>query len=78
MYIEDTNGVKYNSYSHELNEALLSLDSGSVRKFKIKYYSGYTSTKNIIKLVFSDFIRMYNSNDNSIGDKYVEKVEINI
>lgn len=53
IYIEDTKGVKYSSYSHELSEALLTIEKGHTRELKIKFNSAYVSNRKIKTMVFS-------------------------
>ena len=54
VYIEDERGSKYSFYNHELTDAMLSVEDNHTRELNIKFYSSYTSTKNIDYLVFSD------------------------
>lgn len=54
IYIEDTNGVKYSSYNHELTNSMLNISGGHVAKLKIKFYNSYTSGRRIRNLVFSN------------------------
>ena len=55
MYIEDRNGVKYSSYNHELTKEQMQIGVGETNTLEIKYYSTYISTKDIRRLVFSNF-----------------------
>ncbi len=64
MYIEDKNDVKYPAYTHEIPKELLILDKGVERTIDIKYYSRYSSTKNIKNLVFSGVILDYDGHIN--------------
>lgn len=54
IYIEDSNGTKFPSYNHELSKDLLTISGGHTRELRIKFYSSYSSSKKIKKLVFSD------------------------
>ena len=55
MYIEDKNEIKYSSYNHELTKEQMETSVGETKTVEIKYYSNYVSTKDIRKIVFSDF-----------------------
>ncbi len=56
LYIQDSKGAKYSAYTHELTTALLKIENGNTKELSIKFYSSYTSNKNINKMVFSDII----------------------
>lgn len=56
VYIEDEKGSKHSFYSHEITEEMLSVQDAHTRELNIKFYSSYTSTKNIKYLVFSNVI----------------------
>ena len=56
MYIEDENGHQYSAYTHELNEGQLMVSPRETKELKIRYYSKYTSEKQINKVVFSRMI----------------------
>ena len=55
IYIEDSRGVKYPSYTNELSEALMTIGKGYTKELNIKFYSSYISSKRIKQIVFSDF-----------------------
>lgn len=81
MYIEDSKGVKYSAYTHEIAKEKLNLGVSQEKKIDIKYYSKFSSTKDITKMVFSNVISDYERYD-SLRDKskygnYL-KIEINI
>lgn len=61
MYLEDTNGIKYSAYTHEISDAELKIAIGETKKVKIKYYNKYSSSKNIKTIVFSKIILNYNA-----------------
>ncbi len=65
MYIKDSNEKKDTAYSHELSSDNLLVDEGSQKQITIKYYSKFSSTKRIKKIVFSRFILDYDENLNS-------------
>lgn len=68
MYIQDKNGMQYESYTHEISLAELKILPKETRKLTIKYYSKYGSNKKINSIMFSKIILDYDSysidNDN--------------
>lgn len=72
MYIEDENGIKYPSYSHEINDAELRLSPKQTKEITIKYYSSYGTRKNITSAVFSGVVYNYTaySENTSIAKDY--------
>ena len=56
LYIEDSKGVKYTYYNHELATPMITIQSGQTKEVNIKFYSSYVSTKTIERMVFSDII----------------------
>ena len=73
MYIQDSKGVKYSAYTHELSKGKLTIDSSSKKELKIKYYSQYQSNKKIKKIGFSKII----FNDQGYDNKYYDfEIEI--
>lgn len=56
LYLEDSKGVKYSYYNHELTEPILTVVAGQTKEVTIKFYSSYVSTKNIRCIVFSNII----------------------
>ncbi len=68
IYIENSNGIQYPSYSHELVDSLLEIPQGNTRKLEIKFYNNYVSTNEITKMVFSDII-LDNDQYESIEEK---------
>lgn len=59
LYLEDENQATYSSYSHELTEPMLTVQSGQTKEVTIKFYSSYIATKKIKNIVFSD-LTLYN------------------
>ena len=55
MYIEDRNEIQYSAYTHEITNEQMAIDGGTESTIEIRYYSTYVSTKEITRLVFSDF-----------------------
>lgn len=56
MHIEDQNGIQYSAYTHELNEGQLMVSPRETKEIEIRYYSKYSSEKEINKVVFSRMI----------------------
>lgn len=54
MYIEDQNEMHYTSYTHEITKDMLEIPSGTSKTIEIKYYSRFSSSRNIERLVFSN------------------------
>ena len=61
LYLQDSNGVKYSSYSHELTDSTLTVAPGQTKEVTIKFYSSYRATKKIEHIVFSKLL-LYNEN----------------
>lgn len=59
MYLEDSNGNKYNAYSHEILEEDLEIKSKRKIDISIKYANSYSSRTNIEKIVFENIILDY-------------------
>lgn len=55
MYIEDRNEIQYSAYTHEITNEQMAIDGGTESTIEIRYYSTYVSTKEITRLVFSNF-----------------------
>lgn len=74
MYIQDGNEIQYSSYTHELSKAELQVNPDEKKKVEIKYYSKYSSTKDIQKIVFFrtilDYDKYLNLQDKSYYDNY--------
>ena len=56
IYIEDDKGVVYSYYNHELTNEMLTITEGQTKEITIKFYSLYSSNKNIKSIVFSNII----------------------
>lgn len=76
MYLLDEKDVKYAAYTHELTEADLTITRNSTRTIRIKYYSSYTSNKNIVSLVFSNIITDYDSTTKMINSQTTEEIGV--
>lgn len=74
MYLEDTNGLKYSAYTHELSDAQLRILPQTSKEVTIKYYNKYSSNRNIKKIVFSKIIL----NNNSNQPRNYGSIEINL
>lgn len=59
MYIQDSNSVNYSAYTHEITQERLNLGVSQEKKIDIKYYSKYSSSKDIKKIFFSNVINDY-------------------
>ena len=55
MYIEDRNEIQDSAYTHEITNEQMAIDGGTESTIEIRYYSTYVSTKEITRLVFSNF-----------------------
>ena len=58
-YLEDENGLKYNSYATEMAQDQVVFGNNITKMITIKYFSRYTSTKKINKVVFPNIILNY-------------------
>ena len=56
LYIEDSKGVKYPYYNHELTTPMITVSAGQTKEITIKFYSSYVSTKKIERIVFSNIM----------------------
>lgn len=56
LYLEDSKGVNYSSYSHELTEPMLTVNAGQTKEVTIKFYSSFVATKKIQAIIFSDLM----------------------
>lgn len=74
LAIEDSKGVQYSSYSHELTEPMMTIPSGQTKEVTIKFYSSYVSTKEIECIVFSD-LTIY-SDEGKINKKIEFKAKV--
>ena len=54
LYLKDKNNLKYYAYMNELSEAQMRVFPGETKKLSIKYYSKYSSNKEITCIVFSE------------------------
>lgn len=56
LYLEDSKGVKYPYYNHELTTPTVTVSSEQTKEITIKFYSSYVSTKKIERIVFSNMM----------------------
>lgn len=56
LYLEDSKGVKYPYYNHELTTPMITVSAGQTKEITIKFYSSYVSTKKIERIVFSNIM----------------------
>lgn len=54
LYLEDSKGMKYPAYTHELTSPMLEIQPKETKDVTIKFYSRYVSNKIINNIVFSD------------------------
>lgn len=66
LYLEDSKGVKYPYYNHELTTSMITVNSGQTKQITIKFYSSYVSTKKINRIVFSNMMLIGGQIGNSI------------
>ena len=66
LYLEDSKGVKYPYYNHELTTSMITVNSGQTKQITIKFYSSYVSTKKINRIVFSNIMLIGGQIGNSI------------
>lgn len=59
IYLENSNQLKFPSYSHELIHSLLEIPQGGTRKLEVKFYNKYISTNQVERMTFSDIILDY-------------------
>ncbi|MCF0125238.1 MAG: hypothetical protein HUJ68_05695, partial [Clostridia bacterium] len=64
MYLEDKKGIKYSAITNEIKKEDLIYIPLDEKTFDIKYYSKYSSSKTIMKLVFSNVI--FDSNEDKV------------
>lgn len=79
MYVEDDSGNKYEAYTHELTNAMLTVSTGERRNINIKYYNKYNSNKIMQKVVFEKVILnndWYSSLENKSTYDYYGIIEI--
>lgn len=60
-YLVDKNGLKYNAYVHEIPQTLLEVLGKQQKTIQIKYFSEYSSTREIKNLVFPKIYLSYHS-----------------
>lgn len=59
LYLEDNKKFKYSAFTHELSQENMKLGISEKKQIDIKYYSKYSSTKNILDICFSKIIYDY-------------------
>ena len=64
MYLEDTRSHKYNAYVQEIPQVNLQIGIKETKRFTIKYYNQYSSSKTINKIVFGKVLLDYNAYKN--------------
>ena len=56
LYLEDSKGIQYPYYNHELTTPMITVSVGQTKEISIKFYSSYVSTKVIKRIVFSNLM----------------------
>ena len=79
MYIKDSKDVKYSSYSHEIIDSSLIVQSGGNRNLAIKYTNSFSINREIKYLGFSDVILdYYKYKDTSNKTQYKDRLKIEV
>lgn len=78
MYIKDSKGTKYSSYSHEIALVDLYVQKKQKRNIKIKYYSSYNSGKDIKEMVFSKVNMNYKRENNLVDIEEFKEIKVNL
>ena len=77
IYLEDKNGIKYYSQSHEILSGLLKVNDGFSTQINIKFTKNYSNQiEKASKMIFSSVVLDYNEYLN--GNKSVEKIDIQL
>ncbi len=76
-YLEDSGGLHYDAYNHELVTEELRVKG--IKKISIKFNKKYSTQRNIEKLIFSDIVLDYDSYKNS-NDKtnFKDRIKLEI
>lgn len=64
IYLQDSNEVKYTSYSHELIEDSMIVKANHTRNLKIKFSNQYSTSRKIESMVFEKMILNYDDFSN--------------
>ena len=78
MYIQDEKDVKHAAYTQELTTPDLTVNNHGARTLTVKYYSAYTSSKKIDKLVFSDVVLNYSKDLDNVLNPQIGEISINL
>ena len=78
MYIQDEKDVKHAAYTQELTTPDLTVNNHGARTLTVKYYSAYTSSKKIDKLVFSDVVLNYSQDLDNVLNPQIGEISINL
>lgn len=70
MYLEDNNGIKYFANTNEIAPERLKLGIYQSTQINIKFYSKYSSSKKLSKVVFSSVVNNFETY-NSLKDKSI-------
>lgn len=77
IYIQDSNGLKYEAASSEIIWSTLKIPAGSTVVYKIKYTNTYKTNRKIKKLVFNNLILDYNEYLKDMKN-YKNKIEFTV
>ena len=72
LYLEDSKGVKYPFFNHEITKPKLTVKSGQTKDITLKFYSGYVSNRNLKNIVFPK-LSLY---DGQLSDEIEFKISI--
>lgn len=77
IYIEDSNGIKYEAASSEIIFSTLKIYANSTINYSIKYNNSYRTNRKISKLVFERLILNYDKYINNTNNyEYTTKFEV--
>ena len=76
IYIEDSSGVQYGVYNHELIQNDMIIEPGFTRKLSFKFYNSYISRKEINNLTFKKLIVDYENYQNDNSKEYMYQYRI--
>ncbi|MCI8444517.1 MAG: hypothetical protein HFJ37_05110 [Clostridia bacterium] len=78
MYVENERGAKSSAYIHELTDLDLTVYGKHTKDITIKYYNSYHSGKKANKLVFSNVIMNYDSENRASNNPQVQEIAVNM
>lgn len=79
IYVKDSKGIEYPSYSHEIVNSSLIVRSGSNSNLTIKFTNAYVSSREIKYVGFSDIIsNYYKYRDISDKTQYTDRLKVEV